>query len=108
METVTYNFPDEHKTREAAKNLYRTITDGFGGKYNAVVMANNNLQQRYGVSDAGNDEEVLYFMVNARNSNPYITFNFKTATHKAVFEEIFARTAEEQGGIAQKQRMKTD
>lgn len=106
METMTYNFPDESSTREAAKNLYRAITDGFGGQYTAVVVATNNLQQRYGVSDLSNDEEVLYFMVNSRNSSPYITFNFKSEANLAIFEAVFANAAEEQGGIRQKQKLK--
>lgn len=106
METMIYNFLDESSTREAAKNLYRAITDGFGGKYSAAVVANNNLQQRYSVSDNSNGEEVLYFMVNSKNSTPYISFNFKSEAHMAIFEAVFAHCAEEHGGVRQEQRAK--
>jgi hypothetical protein len=106
MDTMTYNFLDESSTREAAKNLYRAITDGFDGQYTAVVVSTNNLQQRYGVSGLANNEEVLYFMVNSKNSTPYITFNFKSEAHMGIFEAVFARVAEEHGGIRQKQKAK--
>lgn len=103
---MTYNFPDESSTREAAKNLYRTVTDGFNGQYSATVSSTTNLQQRYSVSDLANNEEVLYFMVNSRNITPYITFNFKSEAHIVIFEAVFSHAAEEYGGIRQAQKMK--
>ncbi len=96
MNNITYDFPDEFKTREAAKNLYRTINDGFGGKYNAAVVANNNLQQRYGVDDG--TDEVMFFMVNAKNNSHHINFTFKTEIIKTVFEAVINNVCEEQGG----------
>ena len=106
MEIVTYHFPNESNTREAAKIIYRNINDNLGGRYSAtVIVSNNHLQQRYGVYDS-QDEEVMYFMVNAKNNPPYITFNYKSEVHRAVIEETIAKAAEEQEGVEQKSRVK--
>ena len=105
MEIVTYHFPSESNTREAAKSIYLNINDNLGGRYTAtVIVSNNHLQQRYGVYSQ--DEEVMYFMVNAKNNPPYITFNYKSEVHKTILDEVIAKAAEEQEGVEQKSRVK--
>jgi len=100
METITYRFPDEEKTREAARIIFRSICDDV--RYSAATATSQQFtHQRYSVSD-GQDQEVMFYIVNAKGSTPSIVFNFVIGGHKNILEPVIAKAVEAQEGVEQK------
>jgi hypothetical protein len=100
METVTYRFPDEEKTREAARTIFRSICDDV--RYSAATATSQQFtHQRYAVSD-GQDQEVMFYVVNAKGGTPSIVFNFIVPGHKTILEPVIAKAVEAQEGVEQK------
>ncbi len=107
METITYRFPDEIKAREAARIIYRSICDGNDSRYSAATATSQQFtHQRYAVSD-GQDQEVMFYIVNAKGNNPYIVFNFLVSGHKNILHPIIAKAVEAQEGVEQKPQVWT-
>ncbi len=107
METITYRFPDETKTREAARIIYRSICDSNDSQYSAAAASSQQFtHQRYAVSDA-HAQEVMFYIVHAKVSSPYIVFNFLVDGHKNILQPIIAKAVEAQEGVEQKPQVWT-